>query len=247
MIHIIPSRNAAIIHQQKRQTAVSTCAALLLTLGLALGGYLSPLRLWNHHSGEDFTGVTFIPQSEPDIPQAEPCAELRIQAPPAPPIIELKLPALSLELVAEELPDIEFSEEPAPPFYEALDTFSQPAPPQKNLPPSPRQKPVARNTPGTAKSDAADFTPPAYKDCPQPPYPAALRSRRVQGEVALSIIIGADGLPQSVEITTSSGHPALDRQARRWVQQNWSFTPATRNGHRIESRVNTTIIFTLER
>lgn len=245
MIHIIPSRNTAIIRQQKRQAGVSTCAALLLTLGLALCGYLSPLLQWNHHAGTNFTGVTFIPQAEPCIPQEKPAAELRIQPPPAPPVIAFDLPAPAPELAAEELPDIDYAEEAPPPFYEFQGDFSEAAHTAPPLPPQPRQKSGAGTSPEPTKSDAGTFTPPAYKNCPQPPYPAAMRSRRLQGEVALSIIIGTDGLPQSVEITTSSGHPTLDRQARRWVQHNWSFIPATRNGRRIESRVNTTIIFTL--
>lgn len=247
MIHIIPSRRAAIIHQQKSRAGVSTCAALLLTLGLALVGYLSPLLQWNHHSGPDFKGVAFIPPAKQDITPEPPKAQLQILPPPAPPVIELELPAPSPELAAVELPDIEFPEDPPPPFYEAQDTSFLVAPTEKPLPPPTRKKPATRNNPAQADSNAGSFTPPAYKDCPQPPYPATMRSRRVQGEVALSITIGADGLPQSVEITTGSGHPTLDRQARRWVQQNWSFTPATRNGHHIESRVNTTIIFTLSR
>ena len=43
------------------------------------------------------------------------------------------------------------------------------------------------------------------------------------------MLIGADGIPQKVEIKQSSGFERLDRQAVDTVTR-WRFVPGTRNG-----------------
>ena len=94
-------------------------------------------------------------------------------------------------------------------------------------------------------SDAGSYTPPAYLACPQPPFPAHLRQRRVHGTVRLMIEISADGEPTGVTISTSSGHASLDAHAQRWVLQNWRFTPASKGGIALAARVSTAITFAL--
>ena len=60
-----------------------------------------------------------------------------------------------------------------------------------------------------------------------------------------TISVAADGSPSSGEITQSSGNSALDRHALRWVLRHWHFHPARRNNSPCESRVLTTLHFTL--
>ncbi len=47
--------------------------------------------------------------------------------------------------------------------------------------------------------------------------------------VTLNVLIGADGLPQKVEVKKSSGFDRLDRQAVDTVLR-WRFVPGTRSG-----------------
>ena len=45
----------------------------------------------------------------------------------------------------------------------------------------------------------------------------------------LRVLIGADGLPQKVEVSQSSGYERLDRQAQEAVMR-WRFVPGKRGG-----------------
>lgn len=96
-----------------------------------------------------------------------------------------------------------------------------------------------------ATSDAGTYIPPAYLTCPQPPFPAHLRQRRVHGSVRLIIEVSAEGEPTGVSISTSSGHSSLDAHAQRWILKNWRFTPATKGGIALAARVSTVITFAL--
>jgi protein TonB len=69
----------------------------------------------------------------------------------------------------------------------------------------------------------------AYGKRTQVPYPKEALRRHEQGTVVLRVLVGADGIPQTVEIETSSGSPRLDRAARDAVL-HWSFRPGTRDG-----------------
>jgi protein TonB len=56
---------------------------------------------------------------------------------------------------------------------------------------------------------------------PSPPYPAAARSRGMQGTVYLSITFGADGRVTNATVARSSGYSELDRAAADWVRRRW--------------------------
>ncbi len=56
---------------------------------------------------------------------------------------------------------------------------------------------------------------------PAPPYPAAARSRGIQGTVYLSITFGANGRVTAASVSRSSGYSDLDRVAGDWVRRNW--------------------------
>ncbi len=64
---------------------------------------------------------------------------------------------------------------------------------------------------------------------PKPVYPAVSKRLGEQGKIVLRVLIGADGIPQKVEIKQSSGFERLDRQAVDTVTR-WRFVPGTRNG-----------------
>lgn len=69
----------------------------------------------------------------------------------------------------------------------------------------------------------------AYLNNPKPAYPSISKRMGEEGKVLLRVLVSADGVPQKVELKTSSGYERLDRQAIDAVQQ-WRFVPGKRNG-----------------
>ena len=61
------------------------------------------------------------------------------------------------------------------------------------------------------------------------PYPRESLANREQGTVTLRVLVGVDGLPQTIEVQKSSGYLRLDRAARDAVR-SWNFHPAMHNG-----------------
>jgi len=106
----------------------------------------------------------------------------------------------------------------------------QPAPPPA---PVPVTKPVATQVAMISpRAPAAEvIVPPSYdrSKVPQPKYPAQAFRNGDQGEVVLSVLVGADGKPKRVSVDRTSGSTLLDRAALDTVKQ-WQFVPGTRNG-----------------
>ena len=119
----------------------------------------------------------------------------------------------------------------APSKLAAAQPAAEPAP---NAPVAP---PAAAAAPAPATPPAAPAPPrielpssnAAYLNNPKPPYPAISKRMGEQGKVVLRVLISAEGLPQKVEISQSSGYDRLDRQAQEAVQ-HWRFVPGKRNG-----------------
>lgn len=78
-----------------------------------------------------------------------------------------------------------------------------------------------------------------------PRYPRAALMRRLEGEVELLILVGIDGRPESVSVSRSSGHAALDRAAREHVLRRWVFEPAERLGAPVPAYALVPVRFTL--
>ncbi len=78
-----------------------------------------------------------------------------------------------------------------------------------------------------------------------PRYPRAALMRRLEGEVELLILVGIDGRPESVSVSRSSGHAALDRAAREHVLLRWVFEPAERLGVPVPAYARVPVRFTL--
>ena len=69
----------------------------------------------------------------------------------------------------------------------------------------------------------------AYHTRTKIPYPRDAFQLRQQGTVILRVLVGTDGIPQTVEIEKSSGSRSLDIAARDAVRK-WTFQAGTRNG-----------------
>lgn len=67
----------------------------------------------------------------------------------------------------------------------------------------------------------------------EPKYTKEARKAKIDGTVELSIIISADGVPQSFTVTKSLD-PGLDKNAIEAVR-HWRFKPATKDGKPVAS------------
>jgi len=63
---------------------------------------------------------------------------------------------------------------------------------------------------------------------PKPPYPISSRENGEQGRVLLNACVTEQGVVHSLELSRTSGYPALDRSALNTVRL-WKFSPAMQN------------------
>lgn len=99
------------------------------------------------------------------------------------------------------------------------------APPAPPAPPAPSTPPAAPSG-GAVQLPSSDA---AYLNNPRPGYPSISRRMGEQGKVLLRVMVSEQGLPQQIEIKTSSGYERLDKAAITSVQR-WRFVPGKRNG-----------------
>ena len=143
-------------------------------------------------------------------PKAAPAAPAVVTTPtPAPP----PAPAVAPPAPAVALPV------PAP----VAVAPSAPAPP-----PAPAPVPAPVPAPAAAKvelpSSKAD-----YLHNPTPDYPRMSVRLGEQGQVVVKVLIGTDGVPQKVELHTSSGFARLDKSALD-AAMRWRYVPGKRGG-----------------
>ena len=77
----------------------------------------------------------------------------------------------------------------------------------------------------------------------KPTYTEGAMRRRVQGTVAISVVVQKDGKVGAMEVTRSLDEE-LDRQAMNALQQ-WEFKPGTKDGEPVNVRVTVELTFTL--
>ena len=64
---------------------------------------------------------------------------------------------------------------------------------------------------------------------PPPDYPRMSVRLGEQGQVVVKVLIGTDGVPQKVELHTSSGFERLDKSAMD-AAMRWRYVPGKRGG-----------------
>lgn len=84
----------------------------------------------------------------------------------------------------------------------------------------------------------------AYLNNPAPTYPPLSRRSGEQGRVLLKVLVSENGLAESVQLDTSSGHEKLDRAAIEAVKR-WSFVPAKRSNQPVSAYVLVPVKFSL--
>jgi protein TonB len=122
------------------------------------------------------------------------------------------------------------------------------APSAVEAPPAPPPPPAA---PAEVASSPAPqpVVPPRfnadYLRNPAPPYPALARRMGEQGRVVLRVLVSPAGLPEKVELKSSSGSSRLDQSALDTVR-HWKFVPARQGNTPVPAWVLVPISFTLQ-
>jgi protein TonB len=121
-----------------------------------------------------------------------------------------------------------------------------PAPTPIAVPPAPTfAEPVTATPTPTASIPTQPRFDAAYLDNPKPPYPGISRRLGEQGRVVLRVSVTAGGLPQTVQIHTSSGYARLDDSALETVRR-WKFVAAKLGNEPVAATVLVPIIFSLK-
>jgi protein TonB len=126
---------------------------------------------------------------------------------------------------------------------EAPSAFVAPSPPPP--PPPPPAPPIE----AAASPVPPPVVPPRfnadYLQNPAPPYPPLARRMGEQGRVVLRVLVSPAGLPEKVELKSSSGSPRLDQSALDTVK-HWKFIPARQGDQPVPAWVLVPISFTLQ-
>lgn len=85
----------------------------------------------------------------------------------------------------------------------------------------------------------------AYLNNPKPKYPSLSRRSGEEGRVLLRVLVNANGNPETVEISSTSGFERLDNAALEAVKQ-WRFVPAKKNNTPMSAYVTVPINFSLK-
>lgn len=185
--------------QWKRSSAIS---ATLTLHALAVLAILAPPA---------FVAVQKAPE-----PLVQPITLKREEPPPPPP------PVFEVVRHKPKAPVVRAPPKPEPVRADPIVTAE---PTTMSYPPVTDPAPVAE--PATPIETAPSA--PGYKSMKTVPYPRIAAQQRMEGTVILRVLVGADGVPQEIQIDKSSGHAVLDRAARDAVMK-WRFEPGTRNG-----------------
>jgi protein TonB len=89
-----------------------------------------------------------------------------------------------------------------------------------------------------------ELTQPGYLRNPPPKYPLEARRNGWEGSTLLRVRVSDRGVPESVEVITSSGYAVLDEAARDAVKR-WRFNPARLVGQAVSATVEVPVTFSL--
>ena len=195
------------------------------------------VALWALHTGllrrmaEVVVPVMMVSQSEPPPPPpvVKPAEPLK----PPPPVTPKPPPQQPVMTPPPSPPPTT----PAPVAPEPAPVVAAPAAPAATATvPSPPPAPaVATPAPALVAAPSAPVkvelpnSKADYLHNPPPEYPPMSVRRGEQGQVLLKVLIGADGLPQKVELLNSSGFERLDKAALE-AAMRWRYVPGKRGG-----------------
>jgi TonB family protein len=93
-----------------------------------------------------------------------------------------------------------------------------------------------KHTPGCIKVPQPTYA-------PDPAYPEKGKEDRQEGTVILAVVVGANGLPYDIDIFRPLS-PELDQAAIDAVKR-WKFSPATKDGKPVATKINVQVAFHL--
>lgn len=170
-----------------------------------------------------------VPVVEPSRP-VEPAPEPLKPMPPRPVVAP---PERLIAAPETAVPAAVVTPPPAP-----LPVFDSPAaPPEPAAPPAPASPAAPRTLPPEAIQ---------YLLPPAPVYPKWSRRQGESGRVLVKVYVDEGGVPRSVQVTESSGHPRLDEAARVAVQAA-RFKPYAENGRPTAGWAFVPLTFDLEK
>jgi protein TonB len=173
-------------------------------------------------------------------PPPKPKPEVLPKPLPAKPRVERPrpIPRPAITTAQSEAPAREVAPPPPP----------APLPPMDALPPPPVVAPPAPAPAPVGVAPPAPVVPPRfnadYLNNPPPAYPPMSRRIGEEGKVILRVLVNERGLPDEVQLRTSSGFPRLDTAALETVRQ-WKFVPARRGDTPVSAWVLVPISFSL--
>lgn len=186
-----------------------------------------------------FLALWLLPKSE-SITPPQPFA-VAIIAPPQQPIETpkpLPTPPQPQQKVKPAVAPVPLAKEPTP---TALTTQAPPPAPAAEAAPA-KSAPVEAPAPAPIVQPRFDA---AYLNNPPPNYPTLSRRMNEQGKVFLRVHVLPSGLPDQVELKTSSGFPRLDNSATEAVK-HWRFVPAKQGNDAVAAWVVVPVAFNLE-
>jgi protein TonB len=161
----------------------------------------------------------------------------KVEAPPKPlppkPRVQRIEPLRTPPVITAEAPAPYTAPPPPPEPAPAPPVEVAPAPVAAVAPPAPAPAPVI---PPRFNAD--------YLNNPPPAYPPLARRMGEEGKVVLRVFVNDRGLPEDVQVRTSSGSNRLDGTAQETVKQ-WKFIPARRGETPVGAWVLVPISFSL--
>ena len=171
--------------------------------------------------------VTTIDVEEPPPPEPEdepPPPEPQEQAAPPPPVA----------------PPPPISIAPAPPPIQTQPTIPPPAPPALVVPPPAPPAPPSQARGATTRNERR------WAARIQENYPSRALREEVEGNVGVSVVVGANGRVSSCSVSRSSGSSVLDQAACRGMERYARFNPALDDaGNPTTGSYSTTIVYRL--
>jgi protein TonB len=233
-------------HHNMQGMAYSTSAysagprsAKLVSAGLIVALHAAALvALWQLESVRSaITAAAPIMVSliEPARPKVEPKIEPPKPVPPKPRVHREppRVAPAPILAAAPEAPTTQVAPPPVPIPLPPIETPPPPPAPAVAVAAPPAPPPV------TAPRFNAD-----YLNNPPPSYPPISRRMGEEGKVVLRVHVNERGLPDDVQIRTSSGFTRLDATAQETVRQ-WKFVPARQGKEPVSAWVLVPISFSL--
>lgn len=139
-----------------------------------------------------------------------------------------------------EPPKVQVPPKPARPRVLIAQAAPAPTPAPIKPAPAPQTPPTPRIVTGTIQTDP-NVTRPEVLTKVEPRYSPEAEAAKYQGEVWLSVVIDANGIPTDVTVTRQLGL-GLDEEAIKAVNQ-WRFRPGMKDGEPVATRATIAVSF----